>query len=146
MTAIEKVELPFLHLIFRHDLDILFCRWRTSISMHEFQEGYRVALQVAQKHHARFWLHDLRLRNESTAAQRHWFDKEFVSAAARQLPGSFAIAYLMSPLQREHISLEFSHLSEIISYGSLLQLRYFISEHDALDWLQQCRMRTIPLP
>ncbi|GHA67764.1 hypothetical protein [Pontibacter akesuensis] len=143
MTAIEKVELPFLHLTFRHDLDIMFCRWRSFVNMQEFQEGYWMALEVAQKHHARFWLHDLRLRNSSTAAERHWFDQDFVSAVARQLPIGLSVAYLMSPLQHEHIDQKTSRIEEVISYGSLLQLRYFVSEHDALDWLQECRKRTI---
>lgn len=145
MKAIEKVELPFLHLTFRSDLDILFCRWRRFVTFQEYQEGYWLALELAEKYRARFWLHDLRLRNTSDNVERQWYDNQFVPALTSLQPSGFTIAYLMSPMQRRQLVSEINPVSDVIRYGKLLQLRYFISEHDALDWLQECRERTMPL-
>ncbi|GAB3822891.1 hypothetical protein [Pontibacter rugosus] len=145
MAVIDNVEFPFLNLTLRRDLDVLFCRWHTFVTAPQFHEGYWAALRLAKKHHARFWLHDLRLRNNSTEAEREWYDREFVPALKQQLPYGLTIAYLMSPMQRQHIVSETTPVSEVINYEGVLQVRYFENEHDALEWLHACRIRTIPL-
>ncbi|MDX5423227.1 MAG: hypothetical protein LPK14_13300 [Hymenobacteraceae bacterium] len=139
MTAIEKLELPFLHITYRQDLGVLFCRWRAAVDLPRFMEGYTTALHFASGHKAHFWLHDLRLRNASDALLRGWYDHDFVPAVKTSLGAITYVAYLMLPFQRQYLASEDMPVSEVISYGDTLHLRYFINEHDALQWLQECQ-------
>ncbi|RIJ37247.1 hypothetical protein [Pontibacter oryzae] len=139
MTAIYKQELPFLAVSYRKDLDVLFCRWHMAVEMPQFTEGYFASLRIATQHKACFWLHDLRMRNVSTSVEREWFIKHVVPPACQLSDKGIYVAYLMSPLQRQNLVSATSPVSDVISYGAHLHTRYFISEHNALAWLEQCR-------
>ncbi|PRY07865.1 hypothetical protein CLV24_12255 [Pontibacter ummariensis] len=144
MTAFERTELPYLHIAFRQDLDVLFCRWRAAVDLSQFAEGYMTTLEIATRQQAHFWLQDFRLRNVSSELEQAWFESSFVPAVKIALGNSTCIAYLMSPLQRElSLSDAFISLRETVRYGNHLTTAYFVSEHDALDWLNQCRLQAI---
>ncbi len=128
---------------FRQDLDVLFCRWRVAVEGPQFTEGYLAALKLALQHRSRFWLHDLRMRNISSEQERSWFIANMSPPAATMAPGIF-IAYLMSPLQRQNLVSETKPISEVIHYSPHLHARYFISEHNALEWLEACRLQAVP--
>lgn len=100
------------------------------------------ALQFATQQDAHFWLHDLRLRNLSSSEERQWFARTFAPATREHLGGSY-IAYLMSPLQRENMLQETFPATEPVRYAGSLTLRYFTNEHDALEWLHDCRLGVV---
>lgn len=141
MTAPEKLELPFLHADYQKDLKVLFCRWRTPVTLTQFTEGYTAVLQLATQKEAHFWLHDLRLRNTSGAEQKQWFASTFVPALQHVLGNSNFIAYLVSPLQHEQTLAIAIPRAEATNYSNKLAIRYFTNEHDALEWLKECRRR-----
>ncbi|RDV14070.1 hypothetical protein DXT99_16000 [Pontibacter diazotrophicus] len=143
MAFIEKSELPFLHLSYQQDMRVLFCRWRMPVELPQFSEGYMAALQFAAQQDAHFWLHDLRLRNRSTEEEQDWFTHVFVPAANEQLGGSNFIAYLMTPLQRESLVQITVPAAELVRHSLFLTVRYFTNEHDALEWLNDCRVRVV---
>ncbi|GAB3534279.1 hypothetical protein GCM10027443_21100 [Pontibacter brevis] len=152
MTIIERLELPFLHIYYQKDLRVLFCRWRMPVELPEFSEGYMAALRFAAQQDAHFWLQDLRLRNTSCEKQRDCFMHTFVPTTSQVLRGSNFIAYLMSPLQREALVQQDATIKEPVSFGvsnklirhsDFLTVRYFTSEHDALEWLNECRYRFV---
>lgn len=143
MSSIENLELPFLHLSYQKDLRVLFCRWRMPVGLSQFSEGYMTALRFAAQQDAHFWLHDLRLRNTSGEEERMWFTHTFVPAANELLGGSKYIAYLMSPLQREILVQKALPAAELVKHSPSLTLHYFTNEHDALEWLHDCRTRVV---
>lgn len=150
MTIIEKPDLPYLHIYCQKDLDVLFCRWRIPVELAQASEGYMAALQFASEQDAHFWLHDLRLRNTYCKKERHWFTHTFVPAVNELMGGSVFIAYLMSPLQRECLLQKKAKTNEPVKQGGenepvkhslFLTVHYFTNEHDALEWLYDCRIR-----
>lgn len=141
MTAPEKVELPFLQAEFQKDLQVLFCRWRTPVTLVQFMEGYTAMLQLAALKEARFWLHDLRLRNLSGADEQQWFSSTFLPALKHALGNTNFSAYLMSPLQYEQLIVGAGPGAAGNTCSNCLALHYFTNEHDALEWLNLCRHR-----
>ncbi|MFD3002140.1 hypothetical protein ACFS7Z_17350 [Pontibacter toksunensis] len=113
------------------------------VDLPRFSEGYMAALQFAASRDARFWLHDIRLRNTSCVNQRSWFTNTFVPAANSTLSGSVCIAYLMSPLQREGLVQKSVSALAPVRYSDLMTVQYFTNEHDALEWLTECRSQVL---
>lgn len=144
MASLENLELPFLHLSYQKDLRVLFCRWRIPVSLSQFSEGYMAALQFAAQQDAHFWLHDLRLRNTSSEEERNWFSNTFTPATQAVLGGSNFIAYLMLPLQLQDLVPEPLPITVLpLKQSRYLTVRYFTNEHDALEWLYDCRLRVV---
>ena len=143
MNPIEALELPYLHIYYQKDLCVLFCRWRMPVALPQFSEGYMAALRFAAQRDAHFWLHDLRLRNTSCEKQRDWFTNTFVPATSSTLGGSNFIAYLMSPLQRETLVQKSVSATAPVRHSDLLTVHYFTNEHDALEWLEKCRLQVL---
>lgn len=152
MTIIERSDLPYLHIYYQKDLRVLFCRWRMPVELVQVSEGYMAALHFASQQDAHFWLHDLRLRNTYCKKEHHWFTHTFVPAANEALGGSNFIAYLVSPLQHEHLLLkkvktnkpvEQGGKNEPVKYSLFLTVHYFTNEHDAPEWLNDCRVRIV---
>lgn len=143
MTATDILELPFLHINYHKDLQVLFCRWRNPVDIRQFSEGYRAALQFAVRQRTQFWLHDLRLRNIPGEEERGWFSRTFVPALKSALGSGNFIAYLMSPLQREALVPEAKPVAEPVTFADALVANFFNNEHDALAWLNTCRIREL---
>jgi hypothetical protein len=143
MTATDILELPFLHINYQKDLQVLFCRWRNPVDIRQFSEGYKAALQFAVRQHTKFWLHDLRLRNNSSEEECSWFSRTFVPALKSALGSGNFIAYLMSPLQREALVPEGRPIYEPVTFTDALVANFFTNEHDAMAWLNTCRIREL---
>jgi hypothetical protein len=139
-TTIETLELPFMQMDFQKDLQVLFCRWRMPVDLRQFTEGYMATLQFAAQQQAHFWLYDLRLRNTSSETERNWFVSTFVPAVRSALGKGNFIAYLMSPMQREAVVPEEKRSPEPVKFSDSLTARFFTNEHDALEWLNSCRI------
>jgi len=141
MTVPEKIELPFLHADYQKDLCVLFCRWQLPVDLGQFRDGYKAVLQLAIYKEAHFWLHDLRLRNSSTADQKQWFTSTFAADLQRALGSNVFIAYLMSPLQHQQLLNDEDAKKHAVDGSGQPAICYYTNEHDALEWLQECRHR-----
>lgn len=144
MASLENLELPFLHLSYQKDMHVLFCRWRMPVGLLQFSEGYMTALQLAAQQDAYFWLHDLRLRNTSAEEERGCFTQTFAPATQALLGGNNFIAYLMLPLQLQDLVPEPRPTTTgPVKQWRYLTVHYFTNEHDALEWLNDCRLRVV---
>ncbi len=141
MTEPDKTDLPYLHLSYQKDLYVLFCRWDRPVSKLQFKEGYKATLQMAAQHVAHFWLLDLRSRNMCSTKQKKWFVNTFACNVHDALNDKTFLAFLVSPLQYECFKSEVKLEQEAVSHDNYLTIRYYTYEHDALEWLQTCRLQ-----
>ncbi|GAA4019518.1 hypothetical protein GCM10022408_36980 [Hymenobacter fastidiosus] len=127
---VPSLDLTYLRLSHRPDLQILFLRWNRPVSSQEHRDGYRQALAMAQVHGVGHWLIDLRTRGLASAEDFEWVLTDFRLQMAQALPqASRRLAYFVTPYHQPTID-------ERIKTPELRSLhRVFIEETPAQQWL-----------
>lgn len=129
-------SLEFLEVGFRPDSGVLVGRWLRAISPEESQQGYWHMLAAAEAHACRRWLMDVRRRPRTNNATIHWLVDAFFPAAAAALGGQVMMSTLLAPSLLQ----ELAHNTQLPGTdeppGAPFRLGRFITEHDALEWLQ----------
>ncbi|GAB2460854.1 hypothetical protein GCM10011375_11550 [Hymenobacter qilianensis] len=133
-----SLDLDFLRLSYRPDLQLLFLRWTRPVSTAEHQHGYTAALHLARSASAGRWLIDLRSRGLASAEEFSWVLTEFRSRMGAALPHvPRRIAYLVTPyhseLIRERLALLEPTFPLALQQGAVIQV--FTEEHPAQQWL-----------
>ena len=118
---------------YRPDLQLLIMRWTRPATSAEHRAGYQEALRVAQPRQAGRWLIDLRSRGLATPTDLHWILDDFRRELHAALPGvACRIAYFTSPY---HADLLTTRLQELNTKPGALEIRVFVEETPAYEWL-----------
>ncbi|QIL76575.1 hypothetical protein [Hymenobacter sp. HDW8] len=133
-----SLDLDFLRLSYRPDLQLLFLRWTRPVSTAEHQQGYTAALHLARSAGAGQWLIDLRSRGLASAEDFAWVLTDFRTRMGAALPHvSRRIAYLVTPyhseLIRERLALLEPTYPVAVQQGAAIQV--FTEEQPAQQWL-----------
>ena len=140
---IEKViKNAHLRLKFRKDMEILFLRWSDRVQGDLLRQGYLGALDFAKEVGANFWMYDLRGRGAALPEDEEWILEEFFKKAEATLQGPQYFSYLLSPNHFAHIQNEVG-LDRLSSYGNHTQIKVFMSESEAINWLLE--MKGLPV-
>ena len=132
------LDLSFLRLSYRPDLQVLFMRWARPVSTDEHQQGYAAALNLARTAGSGRWLVDLRSRGLASAEDFAWILTEFRGRMSTALPHTpRRIAYLVTPyhsvLIRERLASLEPTYPVAIQQGAAIQV--FTEEQTAQQWL-----------
>jgi hypothetical protein len=101
----SALDLSFLRLSYREDLQLLFLRWTRPVSPGEHRAGYEQALELAAPRGAGRWLVDLRSRGLAEAEDFSWVLTDFRREMTQALPGAtLRVAYLVTPYHQELIN------------------------------------------
>jgi hypothetical protein len=126
--SIPSLDLGYLRLSYRPDLQTLFLRWTRAVSSPEHRAGYQQALEMALPLGVGHWLVDLRSRGLAQPEDFAWVLTDFRREVGQVLPGvSFRVAYLVTPYDQELIN---SRLGP-----GEATFRTFIEEQAAYQWL-----------
>ena len=136
MTATEILELPFLKVIYRKDLNVLIGRWANAVTSEQLYEGYTHTLSLAKEYNVSLWLMDMRMRNVSNQTEKDWFFRNIVPAISENVKPTF-IAYLTLPNQLVKFG-DFYPTQKAFSFSQQLQASFFVNEKNAFDWLKTC--------
>ena len=126
-----SLDLSYVVLTYRPDLQTLFMRWTRPVSSAEHHEGYEQALAMAQPLGAAHWLIDLRIRGlAADPADFEWVLTDFRRRLAQTMPqAACRLAYLVMPYHRETIR-DRTQSPELLD-----SVRIFIEEFPAQHWL-----------
>lgn len=124
----------------RPDLGILVARWSTDAPVPQLQANYETLLQAALEHGMHQWLLDVRRRDALHPAFGQWTTHVFYPGAAAQLaPLPLRIAVHCSPMRLAVYEAN-PDQQRYLAYGLApereYQLRLFIEEGQAIEWLQ----------
>ena len=128
--------LEFLEVNFWPDTGVLVGRWLRAISPEESQQGYWHMLATAQAHACRRWLMDVRRRPRTDAATIRWLVDAFFPAAARAMGGQVMLSTLLAPSLLQELAQNPALPGTDEPPGAPFRLGRFLTEHDALAWLQ----------
>ena len=129
------IEVPGnLSVIFRSDLNILFCRFIQPVPSALLRNSYENALQKAQENHVQFWLLDLRRRGPALTEDEDWLLEYFFPHVEDITKARHYFAYLVTPTHFLHVK-EAISLDKLANFSALIHIAFFDSESEALDWL-----------
>lgn len=118
---------------YRSDLRLLIMRWTRVATSAEHRAGYQEALRVAQPVQAGRWLIDLRSRGLADPTDLLWILQDFRAELQTALPATVRrIAYFTTPYHAELLA---SRLQELNTAPNALEIRVFVEETPAYNWL-----------
>jgi hypothetical protein len=133
-----SLDLDFLRLSYRSDLQVLFLRWVREVSPEEHREGYMAALALARTAEAGRWLVDLRSRGLASAEDFAWVLTELRTQLTAAIPHTIRrIAYLVTPYHGEIIRERLSLLEPTypVAVRQSVTIQVFTEEQRAQQWL-----------
>jgi hypothetical protein len=136
----------FLQLSYRADLDMLVGRWMRSVSSEELRQGYQAMLDEAARHHYRFWLVDTRRRISVNADDIRWLIAEFYPQLQPRLGRTTYLSFLLAPQQMADVVADSSPPTLTYSDSHTQNIKRYIDEREAVEWLQGCRRREATAP
>ena len=127
----------FLQVAYRPDLGILIIRWLREVSATEMRAGYEQLLGAARQHGSRYWLMDIRRRNNADPATAQWITDEFMPALAAHLGGPAFISYLLSPAHLHRVVHSAEDTARVAQMRLSTRVTLFIEESPANAWLAE---------
>ena len=136
---------PYLHLVYRPEFEVLIGRWMQPVTPQELQEGYFTMLEAGSELPCRLWLVDGRRRQHSHKGDAAWMRNVFFPLLAPRLGGQAYLAYLFTPSHLEELQAEAGRQAQEEFGRQPYQVRRFIEEQAAMQWLEQARYHLSPL-
>ncbi|KUG08120.1 hypothetical protein [Solirubrum puertoriconensis] len=135
------IENSTIQLQYRPDLHVLVARWTAQSASDAIEAGYQALEQATQQYQAHRLLVDVRRRPVPTPEQAHWIAHVWLpQVAAACSPVRLRLAYLLSPAYEHSLqnapSLQPS-LQAVLAPNLPYDLRTFVEESAAMEWLQQ---------
>ncbi|KUG09950.1 hypothetical protein [Solirubrum puertoriconensis] len=129
----------FLQLVYRPELGVLVGRWLQPLTTEELQAGYHLMLEAAAELQCRFWLVDGRRRTHAHSSDSRWMMETFFPQLATRLGGQTYLGYLFTPAHLNDLETDTNLPSLNYFDNRPYQVRRFIEEQVAMQWLAHCR-------
>ncbi|AYA37781.1 hypothetical protein D3Y59_12445 [Hymenobacter oligotrophus] len=129
----------FLQLVYRPELGVLVGRWLQPLTTEELQTGYLAMLEAAAELQCRFWLVDGRRRTHAHSNDSRWMMEVFFPQLEPRLGGQTYLGYLFTPTHLQDLETDADLPSLSYFDGRPYQIRRFIEEQGAMQWLAHCR-------
>ncbi|MCB2407384.1 hypothetical protein [Hymenobacter lucidus] len=124
-----------LDITYRPDTCLLIARWMRPITMVEMHTTYEAVLAAAGRAGCRYWLLDIRRRNNSDEETARWVTDEFMPQAATQLHGTVYVSVLLSPSYLYEVGTRPVLAALPVDTHRPYRIQYFTDEREANDWL-----------
>ncbi|WP_345227134.1 hypothetical protein [Hymenobacter koreensis] len=133
----QAVQLDFLHLTYRPDLQLLLLRWTRPVTSEEHRVGYNAALDLARAEKVGRWMIDLRTRGLASADDFNWVLTD-MRAQFKPLPEPHRMAYLVTPYHAATITARLIEQEAVMpeKLRKAAVVRIFTEEQMALTWLR----------
>ena len=131
-----KKEIPEcnLTLYYRKDLNVLSIRWQLCGDSILRRRGYIEALNWAGQIHANYWILDLRGRGPGELNDDYWVLAVFFKLVYKVLNSTLYMAYLLVPSHYKKV-LPRIPTEEVAKFKNVVEVKMFVNELDALEWL-----------
>ncbi|WP_181304504.1 hypothetical protein [Rufibacter sp. XAAS-G3-1] len=120
---------------YRADMQTVIIRWQQPVTFTEFKINCLAILSTAKENAAASWLIDCRSKGELTQHESDWLSNEFYPKVLEQVSAHVLVAWLLAPRQMQRLQ-EGATLSAISSDCSDVQRKAFLTEHEAVKWLE----------
>ena len=127
---------PLLQLTHRSDLGILVGRWGYQPEPHELPAVYEQVEITALRERSRYWLQDIRRRNQNDPETTTWLFSTFFPGMASRLGGRLFVAYLVGPTLHQALVTQPDCLSAESYDSPAFVVSFFGDEGAAMNWLQ----------
>ena len=127
---------PLLQLTHRSDLGILVGRWGYQPEPHELPAVYEQVEITALRERSRYWLQDIRRRNQNDPETTTWLLNTFFPGMAHRLGGRLFVAYLVGPTLQQAIVSQPDFISAESYDSKAFVVSFFGDEGAAMNWLQ----------
>ncbi len=125
----------FLEISYRADLDLLVGRWLRPVELAELQHGYALLLDAAVAGRCRYWLLDVRRRQNTHQIGAQWMVTTWLPQLGPRLGGRTRLAYLLAPAYLRNEAADAAFPAAAYFDDKPFIGERFIEEKDALAWL-----------
>ncbi len=127
----------YLECLHRPETGTMVVRWLRDVTPAEMRTSYEYLLVEAQGLASRFWLLDIRRRNNEDPETAQWLIDDYMPKLAGLFGGPSFLAYLLSPAHLMRVDDHTVSIQHVAQLQRSVHVALFTEEGAANEWLVQ---------